>query len=173
VSITIQRSSISDQDALVALYRKIATVPGGIIRQASEIDDAYINDFLTKSINNGLALVACTDQKIVGEIHAYTPNVAAFQHLLTDLTIVIDHEHHGQGIGRQLFEAFLSIVAADFQHILRVELFVRESNERNVNFYKSLGFKNEGRQEFKILNAQSALETPLHMAWFNPNFKKQ
>lgn len=56
---------------------------------------------------------------------------------------------------------------------LRVELYVRETNTRNVAFYESLGFVNEGRQEHKIYGPSGNWETPLHMAWFNPDFSQQ
>ncbi|MGB6150927.1 MAG: type I restriction enzyme HsdR N-terminal domain-containing protein [Pricia sp.] len=51
-------------------------------------------------------------------------------------------------------------------------LFKREHNARNIKFYESLGFKNEGRQDRKIYISNSTFETPLHMAWFNPNYGK-
>ncbi|MEM7552123.1 MAG: N-acetyltransferase [Bacteroidota bacterium] len=106
----------------------------------------------------------------MGEIHAYVPNLFAFQHILSDLTIVVNPDYHGRGIGRTLFETFLKIVQKDFGHILRVELYVREHNSKNVAFYEKLGFRNEGRQENKIFTSSSTFETPLHMAWFNPTY---
>ena len=156
---------------LFTLYKKVAAIQDGIIRNENEVNEAYISEFLTNSVNNGLILGAYMGDKIVGEIHAYTPNIYAFQHLLTDLTVVVDPKHQGKGIGRKLFEHFLKTVESSHQHILRVELFTREHNKRNVLFYESLGFINEGRQKDKIFVNSTVLETPLHMAWFNPNYK--
>lgn len=110
------------------------------------------------------------DGKVVGEIHAYTPNIHAFQHLLTDLTIIVSPDHQGKGIGRALFEEFLHRVETDLTHIRRIELYTREHNVKNIRFYESLGFLNEGRQQDKIFSAPSAFETPIHMAWFNKNY---
>jgi putative acetyltransferase len=112
------------------------------------------------------------DDRIVGEIHAYTPEIHAFRHMLSDLTIAVHPEHQHRGIGKKLFRTFLQLVQSDFPHILRVELYVREENLPIVRFYQSLGFINEGRQRHKILNDRNQLETPLHMAWFNPEFKQ-
>jgi ribosomal protein S18 acetylase RimI-like enzyme len=165
--------TIDQKVQLLALYKKVANIPDGIIRRNDEIDEAYIADFMYKSLENGLILVGSIEEKIVAEIHAYTPDIFSFQHILTDLTIVVDADYQGQGIGRKLFEEFLKIVTEKYEHILRVELFVRERNEKNVKFYESLGFKNEGRQEFKIFNERDEFETPLHMAWFNPNYVKK
>ena len=152
------------------LYRKVALSPNGLIRRKDEITKDYIDGFMYNSLKNGLILVGTDDDDIIGEIHAYTPGIYAFQHILTDLTIVVDPVYQGKGVGRNLFEKFLEIVKTQYHHILRIELFVREHNIPIVKFYESLGFKNEGRQEFKIYSSESGFETPLHMAWFNADY---
>ena len=55
-------------------------------------------------------------------------------------------------------------------HIKRIELYTREHDKRNVKFYESLGFVNEGRQKDKIYISKTEFQTPLHMAWFNPSY---
>lgn len=168
----IRSSTMEDIDAVRALYQKITKVPDGIIRRKEEITQEYIGGFLKNSLTDGISLTAFKKNgSIIGEIHAYTPPIFAFQHLLTDLTIMVDPDFHGQGIGRRLFETFLSKVQIEFRHIYRVELFVREHNEKNIRFYKSLGFINEGRQKGKIFMELGLLQTPLHMVWFNPEFR--
>jgi len=166
----INQASVTMAPKVLELYQKVAQIPDGIIRHPHEINLDYMKDFLQKSTKQGLALVAVKEDQIVGEIHAYTPDIYAFQHMLTDLTIVVDPQQQGQGIGRKLFETFLATVKKEYLHILRIELYVREHNHRNVKFYESLGFQNEGRQAHKIFKAADTFETPLHMAWFNPNY---
>ncbi len=61
-------------------------------------------------------------------------------------------------------------VKRNFSHILKVELYTREHNGKKVEFYKRLGFVDEGRQERKIYVESGKFRPPLHMAWFNPNF---
>lgn len=156
---------------MLQLYKKTAEVDDGIIRNTNEVNLQYISQFLENSIDNGHVLIALIHHKIVGEIHAYTPSIYAFQHILTDVTIVVDPNHLRKGIGRKLFELFLEDVKTDLTHIFRIELYTREHNDRNVKFYKSLSFINEGRQKDKIFISNSKFETPLHMAWFNPNYK--
>lgn len=169
----IRKANIEDKEQILALYKKVAVVPDGIIRNSEEIDEEYISQFLRTSIKNGLILVGLMDEKIVGEIHAIKPNISAFQHLMTDLTIVVDPSMQGRGIGKHIFKQFLNVVETDFPNILRVELFTREHNERNVKFYQSLGFINEGRQERKIYLSKNNFHTPIHMAWFNPKYVSQ
>ena len=162
----IKKAEKEHKAELLQLYRKVAEISDGIIRNEDEINKDYISDFLTKSMTNGLILVGMIDGKIIGEIHAYTPCIFAFQHILTDLTIVVDPNNQGKGFGRKLFESFLKNVTSEFRHIKRIELYTREHNERNITFYESLGFVNEGRQKDKIFVSESEFETPLHMAWF-------
>jgi len=170
MKIHINRTFITDIEPVYSLYKSVAISSGGIIRIEDEITRDYISAFIGKSIENGLSLIAIENSKIIGEIHAYTPNVYAFRHMLSDLTIVIHPEYQGKGIGKKLFSEFLEIVKKEYRHILRIELYVREANKPIVTFYQALGFINEGRQKNKILNAKSELETPLHMAWFNPKY---
>ncbi|WP_108868191.1 GNAT family N-acetyltransferase [Aquimarina aquimarini] len=166
----IQKAELKHASELLQLYIKVAGISDGIIRNKEEINQGYVNNFLKHSIENGLILIAVINGHLVGEIHAYTPTIYAFQHILTDLTIIVDPDHQGKGIGRSLFESFLNIVKTNLDHIKRIELYTREHNKRNVSFYKSLGFINEGRQKDKIYISASEFETPLHMAWFNPNY---
>lgn len=166
----IKSGELKNKTELLQLYKRVAKISGGIIRIQEDIKEGYISSFLANSIDKGLILVATIDGKIVGEIHAYTPDIFAFQHILTDLTIVVDPNSQGKGIGRKLFEKFLKIARSEMPHIKRIELYTREHDKRNVKFYESLGFVNEGRQKDKIYISKTEFETPLHMAWFNPNY---
>lgn len=170
MELQIIKADFKNASGLLHLYKKVAREGNGIIRDENEIDKEFILALLRNSIENGLILIAQVDGKIVGEIHAYTPKIFAFQHILTDLTIVVDPNHQRKGIGRKLFEDFLEHVRTDLKYILRLELYTREHNQRNVRFYESLGFINEGRQKNKIFVSNSKFETPLHMVWFNPNY---
>lgn len=49
-----------------------------------------------------------------------------------------------------------------------MELFVRETHEKAIQFYESIDFFKEGVQKHKILNSEGEFETPLHMAWLRP-----
>ena len=170
MELKFKKGDLKIKTELLKLYKRIAVISGGIIRIPNEINEEYISSFLTNAIDKGLMLTASLDEKIVGEIHAYTPDIYAFQHILTDLTIVVDSNYQGKGIGRELFEKFLTIVMDEFTHIKRIELYTREQSKKNIKFYKSLGFLNEGCQKDKIYISNSKFETPVHMAWFNPNY---
>lgn len=64
-----------------------------------------------------------------------------------------------------LFSALLSEVEQNHLQILRVELLARESNQRAIRFYESLGFHLEGRLEKRIRSVDGGFEADLSMAW--------
>lgn len=158
------------RDGIKQVHLAVTTIPGGLIRQPNEITDEYIENVILTGSNHGLMLVAREGEDVLGEIHAYTPQLFAFQHLLTDLTIVVHPDHQGKHVGRKLFERFLEIVEKEYPHILRVELYVRRHNTRNVQFYTSLGFETEGVHERKIYTGPGQFETPQQMVWINPGY---
>jgi ribosomal protein S18 acetylase RimI-like enzyme len=49
--------------------------------------------------------------------------------------------------------------------ILRVELIARESNQRAIEFYRTLGFVEEGRFGNRIRNIDNSYEADIPMAW--------
>ena len=57
--------------------------------------------------------------------------------------------------------------------ILRVELIARESNTKAIDFYKQIGFVQEGRFEKRIIGTDNQFEADIPMAWFNKNFIKE
>ena len=151
---------------MLNLYLRVARVPGGLARLASEIDAAYVEDFLTRALKSGVSYLAVTEEdRLAGEIHAYSPELFCFSHVLGDLTIAVDPESQGMGIGRKLFEALMNDVTSNLPGISRVELIARESNHAAIRFYESLGFAREGRLLQRIKNPDGSLESDVPMAW--------
>lgn len=169
--ILIEETQLIDASTILKLYRDVADQSDGIIRHQDEITGDYIQDIISKSLLRGLSLIAKKEEEVVGEIHAIMPDIFAFQHLFTDLTIVVHPDYQGQGIGNKLLSTFLTRIEDTRDDILRVELFTRELNSKNVAFYEKFGFINEGRQEHKIFVSKDRIETPVHMAWFNKNYR--
>ena len=164
--ITIIKASLKDCDKIFQLYKKVASIAGGLARLQSEINESYIVDFLKKSHRQGLSLTAHDkNQQIVGEIHAYASGLECFSHVFTELTIAVDPECQGQGVGRKLFEKFILEVTENHPQILRIELIARESNQKAILFYKSLGFQKEGLLKNRIKNPDGSLESDITMAW--------
>jgi len=151
------------------LYRMVARKPGGLARLETEIDANYIVTIQQNATLSGLMLVALersgNEQLLVGEIHATTPPLYCFSHVLSDLTIVVHPDRQGSGIGRALFNEFMARVQSEFPDISRVELISRETNIKARKFYESLGFKQEGILRGRIKNIDGSLESDIPMAW--------
>jgi putative acetyltransferase len=142
---TLRPANATDRDAIRILYKKVIRISGGLARREEEVTGEYVAGFIKKSLENGIQLVAVDDKNIVGEIHCYKPGIQCFDHLLSDLTIAVDPDYQGQGVGKALFTGLLNEVKENRKDILRIELLTGESNKRAIAFYQSIGFSIEGR----------------------------
>ncbi len=122
---------------------------------------------LARSLAAGVILVARDSEEgtLLGEIHAHVPEPRAFSQVLSDLTIAVHPAAQGRGIGRQLLEGCLAIVAHQRPEIRRVELIARESNRRAIDLYRKLGFVAEGRLVDRIHSVGGGYEADVPMAW--------
>ena len=162
----IREATIEDVPAIFDLYRRVSKTPGGLARLEEEIDADYVKGFLSRALQSGVVYVAVTDDhRLIGEIHAHSPPLHCFSHVLTDLTIAVDPASQGTGVGRKVFDAFMQQVKDHLRHISRVELIARESNDRAIRFYESLGFEREGMLRGRIKNPDGSLESDIPMAW--------
>lgn len=161
----IRAATLSDLNLIAKLYQAVAVIPGGIARQADEITWEYVENNLSKSLQNGICLVAEEDNQVVAEIHSYKLVPKVFDHVLSELTIVVHPDCQGKGIGKDIFTAFLQEVKTNRPEILRVELIARESNEKAINFYQKIGFRIEGKLENRISNPDGTFESDIPMAW--------
>ncbi len=161
----------ADRAAIMALYRRVAGVPDGLARTPAEITAAYIDGFMARAASDGVELVWEANDgsgQLLGEIHASSPGIASLAHLLTDLTIAVDPQAQGQGVGRALFQGLLEHVLLQMPQISRVELFARASNRRARALYLSLGFVDEGVLRRRVNNARGEAQDDTIMGWLRP-----
>jgi len=168
---TVRNANTTDKGLLLQLYKKVAARTVGIARTETEITEAYIQHFMEHARETGIQLVVTHENVIIGEIHCYQLFPAVFRHVLSELTIVVDPDFHGKGIGKLIFTQLLNDITANRPDILRVELIARESNQKAIALYQKLGFKEEGRFEKRIAS-EGGFEADIPMAWFNPAFKQ-
>ena len=167
-------ATIEDLERIVILYKTVARVEGGIARLENEITHAYVRNFIEKSLAQGLIIVGenpSNENELVAEIHAYKPGIAVFNHVLSDLTLVVHPDHQGKKIGRTIFTIFLEEVGRNMPKIGKIELITRESNMKAIQLYQSLGFKIEGRMEMRVRSTSGMYEADIPMGWQNPNFE--
>lgn len=167
----VQKASDSNKIQIFSLYKKVSQTVGGLARNSNEITTAYIDNFCSKSQANGIQLIIKGNDSIIAEIHCYKLEPSVFNHVLSELTIAVDPDYQGKGLGKLIFQSLLKIIMEESPEILRVELIARESNQKAIEFYQKLGFVAEGRFEKRISASTNSFEADIPMAWFNPYFK--
>lgn len=156
------------------LYRTVARHAASMPAREEDITDEYVSSFLSRSIESGLILVAEHPEDpamLIAEIHAFNPRPAACKHVYSGLTVVVHPDFQGRKIGRTIFTIFLEEVGINRTGIGRVELVVRESNQKAIRFYQSFGFTIEGRLEMRVKTPDGNYEADIPMAWQNPHFE--
>lgn len=163
----IKKAQLSDIETIYLLYQRVSAIEGGLARTKDEITTDYVSSFVRRSIQNGVIYVSIDESRSIvnGEIHCYCPNIKVFSHVLSELTIAVDPDYQGKGIGRMLFRKLFDTVINERPEILRVELIARESNVKAIKFYESLDFKIEGRFEKRIRSVGGGFEADIPMAW--------
>ncbi|HYG17272.1 MAG TPA: N-acetyltransferase, partial [Ohtaekwangia sp.] len=109
-------------------------------------------------------------EMLIAAIHGYKPGIKVFNHVLSDVTLVVHPGHQGKKIGRTILTIFLEEIGSNRPDVGRVELIARESNMKAIALYQSLGFKIEGRLEMRIKSGES-YEADIPMGWQNPNYE--
>jgi len=171
---TIKFAKMSDKEKVLELYTGVSKIVGGIARAEDEITEEYIYNIMNKAIKSGICLVIGNSKKkqeIIGEIHCYKLEPRVFDHIFSELTIVVDKEYQKQGVGKMLFNYLLRYIEENRTDILRVELIVRQSNKKAIKFYKEIGFTVEGKFKKRISNGAKKFEADIPMAWFNEKYK--
>jgi RimJ/RimL family protein N-acetyltransferase len=91
---------------------------------------------------SGLMLKAVVEGRIVGLVSIRQSPRSHVRHV-GELGLSVLRAFSGAGLGRALCER--AIAAAAALEITRIELKVREDNDRAIRLYESLGFVHEGR----------------------------
>ncbi len=153
---------LSLADAPVALFL-MRRAEGGLGRLPEEMDLPWMEESLAGALKGGVAIAAWDGSRLVGMIKASRMPSVQFQHVLWDLTVAVDPESQGRGIGRSLFEAMFATVATLTPKIERIELAVREGLTHAIRLYERLGFRQEGRFErrFRLSNGEYEADLPM------------
>jgi len=158
----------SQADAVLALYQATAAAPGGLARRPDEIDLAYVRGFLAKASKDGVTLGAWDRERLCGEIHAWRIGPDQFAHVLSDLTVAVEPDYQGKGVGSALFRALFAAAAGLTPRIVRIELAAREGNASAIALYQRLGFVIDGRFEKRVRMPDGAFEADIAMGLILP-----
>lgn len=104
-------------------------------------------------------LVAEQDGQIVGTLMGtVSPQADGQVHLFK---LYVQPEHFGQGIGKQLWQAYLQHLAPE---VKRVDLEVEPKNARAIQFYTRLGFQETGINEVEVFGyAMKTMQMSLNL----------
>jgi ribosomal protein S18 acetylase RimI-like enzyme len=146
--ITIRKADLEDIPQIRAVgsasWRATYTgiFPDEFIENA--LEQWWSEALFQRSIPNAAAcnLVAEQDGQIVGTLMGTVkPGEEGQVHLFK---LYIHPDHFGQGIGKQLWQAYLQHLAPG---VKRADLEVEPQNARAIQFYKRLGFQETGINE--------------------------
>lgn len=145
LSYTIREARVEDAPALVKAEKEIAKMPGFLISRPSElIQELFEATIIECNVDHsGKYLVAEKDQKILAHGFLLPLGLKAISHVAS-LTIVVHEGFQGEGIGKAITQDLINW-AKKSDKIEKIQLHVRESNEKAIGLYKKLGFTEEGR----------------------------
>lgn len=160
----------TDREDIAEIYQAVAENVEGISRRPHEITDTYVYSLLNKKSNDIVFLVAVDDNgKVVGAVHAIKNGLEMYNHILSELTVLVRPVSQSKGVGRQLSFAFLDHVFNNRPDVMRVEMEVVHNLER-VQIYEAVGFVKEAEPKNRIRKADGTFSNSVLMAWENPNF---
>ena len=165
----IRHATKADIPALVTFYKTAAVQKNNLlVKTPDEITPEYVTSIVTNKTNDGFCLVAKDDNKqLYGVIHTQRLEQTQSQ-TLGETTLLINPELLGKGLDQQLLASSIHVIKESYHDILRFEAVVRESDQQSINLYSSVGFKQEGRLEKRIVNNNGDLEASVVMVWFRP-----
>lgn len=95
---------------------------------------------------NNICLLALEGDRIIGSLTLRAGSRRRIAHI-GEMGISVRHEYWGQGVGSALLVALLNWIREDGSTgIRKVNLVVREDNERAIALYRRFGFEVEGRE---------------------------
>src|SRR5690606_27896200 len=87
-----REANSNDVTKIVNLYQRVADKSGGIARLAHEITQSYVSEFVRNSLERGLIIVCEHPEnpgQLIAGIHAFKPGISVFDHVLSNLTLVV------------------------------------------------------------------------------------
>ncbi|MBN1122523.1 MAG: GNAT family N-acetyltransferase [Anaerolineae bacterium] len=130
-TIIIEEAAAEDAADILALQKLAFTGEAEIYGDQNIPPLTQTLDSLTADFSRYTFLKASLDGCIVGSVRADEQNGTCYIGRL-----IVDPECQNRGIGKQLMAA----IESAFSHVDRYELFTGHLSERNLYFYKKLGY---------------------------------
>lgn len=170
----IRRDTLDDALDIFELYKKVSSIyPDSLAQQIDEITFSYVKSIIKDAHLRGLILLMFNNKNLIGFLKGYTSEFRRKAHILTNVTMMVDPNAVGQGLGAQLLKAYQDEIQKSFQHIRAMELLPYNSNIRGIRLYEKMGFVLTATLPGKIRYIDGTFGDQLLMNWINPNFSNQ
>ena len=144
----IREARIDDASHLLSYLQKVGSESDNLTFDAKGLpfteqqEREYLD--LRMCSHNNITLLAMEGEKIIGSLGVDTPSFERLSHR-GELGISVLKECWGQQVGSALLEAMLSWIRDCPTGLRKIDLTVREDNERALSLYKKFGFIEEGK----------------------------
>lgn len=167
----IRKARSTDRSYIADIYAEVAGNVQGITRRPEEITDTYIFSLLNQPEKECVFMVLEDESgEILGFGHAEKSNLAAYDHILSNLTIAVSPASQKTGLGRALFKGFLKHILKERFDVQRLEMEVQFDKGR-IMLFESAGFISEAVIKQRLRAESGEFHDQVLMAWINPNFK--
>ena len=145
---SIREAGIDDAKNLLAYLQQVGSESDNLTFDAKgvpfteEQERAYLD--LRMCSPNTITLLAMEGEKIIGSLGIDTPSFERLSHR-GEMGISVLKEYWGQGVGSALLEAMFSWIRDNPTRLRKIDLTVREDNDRAIALYKKFGFQEEGK----------------------------
>jgi RimJ/RimL family protein N-acetyltransferase len=146
LQLEIRRGIVTDAPKLVPLVDKCAGQSDFLTFNSGEyITNDAQRDLIIEHAEdkNGLLLIAEINEQLVGTLIFRRRKRPKVSHG-GEFGIIVEQGSWGLGIGKRLIQELMQW-AKEIGEVRKINLIVRDDNERGIALYKTLGFVEEGR----------------------------
>lgn len=147
--VIIKEATQEDAQSMINFYNVVGGETDFLSFGKNEFNKSLhdYEDFIesTKAANNSIILLATLDNEIISIASITSSPKERTKHVGT-LGIVIAEKYCGFGLGRKLMEELIEWARGNGT-TKKIHLVTREDNDRAIELYKKVGFKEEGLLE--------------------------
>ncbi len=140
MKVQVRRQEPEDAEALHDVYRQPKVIWGTLQLPYPSLHAWKVRG--AQEPKGMVRLVACMDQRVVGNIAMWTMTSERRRHA-AEIAMAVHDDWQGKGCGQALMAAVLDR-ADNWMDLRRIELQVFTDNEPGLRLYKSCGFEVEG-----------------------------
>jgi L-amino acid N-acyltransferase len=141
--VIIRRSERSDVPAMREIFNEVLRNSNSIYREEEvTLDERYA--WYDEKIEHGFPLFTALDgERVIGYAGYGTFRAAQGYRKTVELTIYVDSQYRGSGIGSKLMQTIIEQAKADGYHVMLGA--IDAANQPSIDFHKKFGFTEVAR----------------------------